>query len=90
MNEHAVMAIIDAFKGKYLKNQQLMGFAVMDEDRGILVASTFDQSYGNNLTNPVKSWVVYEGPTGIQAFEMKEEDDFRNFVFSHLDQAASA
>lgn len=90
MNEHEVMAIVGEFQEKYLKNQTLMGFAVVDEARGIIIASTFDQHYSVLLTNPVKSWVVYEGIGGTKAFELKSDDDFRDFVFDTAEEAACA
>lgn len=90
MGEHAVMAIIKSFQAKYLGNQQLMGFAVLDEERGILVASSFDQNYGQNLSNPIIRWVIYEHPVaGLRAFEAKSDDDFKNFVIQNCFEAAA-
>lgn len=90
MGEHAVMAIIKGFQEKYLVNQQVMGFSVLDEERGILVAATFDQNYGQNLTNPIRRWVIYEHPVlGLRAFEAESEEDFKNFVINQCFEAAA-
>jgi hypothetical protein len=90
MHEHAVMAIIGGFTDKHLSNQTLMGFAVIDEDQMIMVASSFDHEYGKTMANPIKRWIIYECYLeGFKAFELKEEDDFKAFTMNHF-RAASA
>lgn len=89
MNEHAVMVIIEGFKNKYLKDQTLMGFAVLDEDQEILVASTLDQTYGVMMTNPIRRWIIYRTISGFLAKEMNQEDDFRDFVETQCRQIAA-
>jgi DNA-directed RNA polymerase alpha subunit len=84
------MAIIRGFQEKFLKNQTLMGFAVLDEEQGTIVASSLDQNYGHKLTNPIRRWVIYNHPlVGVRAFEMNEEDDFKNFALNQFKQVAA-
>lgn len=80
MQEHAVMAIMEDFQKKYLKNESLMGFSVLDEGLGVLIAATLDHAYGDALTNPVKSWLIFEGAVGFEAVELKSKDDFQRIV----------
>lgn len=90
MHEHAVMAVIEGFQKKHLADQTLMGFAVIDDDEGILVASSFDQKYGDKLTNPIRRWIIYQcDARGFQAFEMKNEDDFKSYAANTLRYAAA-
>jgi hypothetical protein len=89
MTEHAVMVIIEQFQKKYLGNQTLMGFAVLDEDQEILVASALDQTYGVMMTNPIRRWIIYRTISGFLAKEMNQEDDFKEFVDQQCRQIAA-
>jgi hypothetical protein len=90
MNEQKVMALMEQFSRQHLRNQVLMGFAVLDEEEGIIVASTLDKDYGKNLTNPIRRWIIQETLSGFRAFEMNAEDDFRTFAVNQFKMSVSA
>lgn len=87
MAEAGVLKTIRSFTQKYLKgagrlkDEQLLGYVVLSEDKLVIVASTFDPNYGSNMRNPLKSWMIYEDDrSGMRAFVMDQRDDFKNFV----------
>lgn len=90
MSEHAVMAIIKTFQTNYLGGQKILGFAVLDEEKRIMVASSFDHNYGQKMTNPIRSWIIWDHPVfGVKAFQPKHEDDFKNFVAKQFLEASA-
>ncbi len=91
MSESRVQDIINVFSSRYLKgkgsyqDETLLGFVVLDENKEVIVASSFDPNYGITQKNPIKNWIIYKNQAlnDIRAFVMNHPNEFKEFALNN-------
>lgn len=90
MRDTQMQEMIEQFSAKYLKeipgkkDEQLLGYASLDEDSEVLVVSSFDPNYVNTGLNPLKSWIVYNDGVRVLAKLMEGPTDFKRFAVQNF------